>query len=32
LNDGIQMLLEAAKYEHHDIELMKHLLKTASFA
>ena len=32
LNDGITTLLEAAKYEHKDIEVMKHLLKTASFA
>ena len=32
LNEGIQTLLEAAKYEHKDIDIMKHLLKTASFA
>jgi hypothetical protein len=32
LNDGIATLLEAAKYEHKDIDVMKHLLKTASFA
>jgi len=32
LNDGITTLLDAAKYEHKDIDVMKHLLKTASFA
>lgn len=32
LNDGIMTLLEAAKYEHRDIDVMKHLLSTASFA
>jgi hypothetical protein len=32
LNDGILMLLEAAKYEHKDLDVMKHLLSTASFA
>lgn len=32
LNDGILILLEAAKYEHKDIDIMKHLLATASFA
>jgi hypothetical protein len=32
LNEGIQTLLEAAKYEHKDIDILKHLLKTASFA
>lgn len=26
------MLLEAAKYEHKDLDVMKHLLSTASFA
>ena len=32
LNEGIKILLEAAKYEHHEIDIMKHLLRTASFA
>ena len=32
LNEGIVTLLEAAKYEHKDIDVMKHLLATASFA
>ena len=25
-------MIDAAKYEHHDIDVMKHLLSTASFA
>ena len=32
LNDGILTLLEACKYEHKDLDIMKHLLSTASFA
>jgi hypothetical protein len=32
LKDGIETLLEASKYEHRDIDIMKHLLTTASFA
>lgn len=32
LAPGVETLLEAAKYEHKDIDVMKHLLKTASFA
>jgi predicted HTH domain antitoxin len=32
LNEGIVTLLEAAKYEHKEIDVMKHLLATASFA
>lgn len=29
---GIQTLLDAAKYEHSDISVLKHLLAAASFA
>jgi hypothetical protein len=29
---GVETLLEAAKYEHKEIDVLKHLLKTASFA
>ena len=32
LKTGIETLLEAAQYEHHDIDVLKHLLTTASFA
>lgn len=30
--EGIECLLEAAQYEHSNIQIMKHLLRTASFA
>jgi hypothetical protein len=32
LKDGINVLMEAAKHEHYDIKVLKHLLVTASFA
>jgi len=32
LKTGIETLLEAAQQEHHDIDVLKHLLTTASFA
>jgi len=32
LNAGIEALLDAAKYEHKDIFVLKHIIKTASFA
>ena len=32
LKTGIETLLDAAKQEHHDIDVLKHLLTTASFA
>ena len=32
LKVGIDTLLDAAKQEHHDIDVLKHLLTTASFA
>ena len=32
LKTGIETLLEAARFEHHDIEVLKHLLTAASFA
>lgn len=32
LHDGISTLLEAARYEHKEIDIMKHLFRTASFA
>mmetsp|Transcript_23833 Transcript_23833/g.31908 ORF Transcript_23833/g.31908 Transcript_23833/m.31908 type:complete len:181 (-) Transcript_23833:1368-1910(-) len=32
LKTGIDTLLDAAKQEHHDIDVLKHLLTTASFA
>lgn len=32
LSDGIEILLEVAKLEHWDVQIMKHLLRTASFA
>jgi hypothetical protein len=32
LNEGILTLLEASKFEHKDIDILKHLLRTASFA
>lgn len=32
LVDGIETLLEVAKLEHWDVAIMKHLLRTASFA
>ena len=32
MKTGIETLLDAAKQEHHDIDVLKHLLMTASFA
>ena len=32
LKTGIETLLEAAQFEHNDIDVLKHLLTTASFA
>lgn len=32
LNDGVESLMEAAKHEHKDIDVLKHLLNCASFA
>ena len=32
LTIGIETLLDAAKYEHKDVDVLKHLLRTASFA
>lgn len=32
LKEGINVLMEAAKHEHYDIKVLKHLLVTASFA
>ena len=32
LVDGIENLMNAAEYEHKDIDVLKHLLTTASFA
>jgi hypothetical protein len=32
LKDGIYHLLQAASFEHTNVPLMKHLLRTASFA
>jgi len=32
LNEGIETLMHAAMYESKDIDVLKHLLSTASFA
>ena len=32
LIEGIEALMNAAEYEHKDIDVLKHLLTTASFA
>ncbi len=32
LTSGIKTLLDAAKYEHNDIDILKHILRTASYA
>jgi hypothetical protein len=32
LIEGIKTLLKAAEYEHNDIDILKHLLKTVAFA
>ena len=32
LNEGIQRILEASKFEHFELDVLKHLLETASFA
>ena len=32
LIEGIKDLIKAAKYEHKDVDVLKHLLQTASFA
>ena len=32
LNIGIEGLLDAAKYEHKDIDVLKFIIRTASFA